>query len=102
MTTDSHPPEPCAKCRDLEAQVFRLAMERQHLLEQVARERMRANALYLAFPPQTYDEGSAPPPPPAASQVPLRYQVADAINEVVKRVLPGAHRAIRSSVEKGK
>lgn len=106
MKDTTTPTAACARCKELEAQLTLLQLERQNLLEQVALERQRADALYVAFPPQSRDEAAQ-----AAAQAteklradsPLRYQVADAVNDAMKRVLPGAHRLVRTRADgKGK
>lgn len=100
------------KCEELAEQVAHLKLERQNLIEQVARERLRADALFVAYPPQAKNE---PPPDQrkhrsataantqvavpviSLSEPPLRYQVADAVNQVFKKVMPSAHKLVRSS-----
>jgi len=81
----------CAKCKALEEQIFRLTMERQLLVERLADERERANALFVSYPPQHAE----PVVETAISdEKPLRYTVIDSINEAVCR-LPGYELARR-------
>lgn len=84
-------PSECARCRVLEEQVFRLTMERQLLVERLADERERANAVIVGLPLP-----SAAPSPAAApvEPKPLRYQLVDRINEAVYR-MPGYEMARR-------
>jgi hypothetical protein len=89
----------CARCKELEGQLNALRLERQSLVEQVALERSRADALYVAFPAQARSEADHAAAQAAAAlkaESPLRYQVADAVNDAMKRMLPGAHRLMRT------
>jgi hypothetical protein len=78
----------CAQCRKLEQDVARLERE-------LAVERERANALYVAWPPQA----PAPPAPPAPVEEarPLRYELVDSINHLVSR-FPGYQLARRAAM----
>jgi hypothetical protein len=86
-------PTPCANCQALQEQIYRLTMERQLLVEQLADERERANALFVNYPPPPRVE-VAPPTATDGGAKPLRYQVIDQINEAVCR-LPGYELARR-------
>lgn len=82
----------CERCRHLDARLEALQIERDELLLALARERQRANSLLLQFP-------TLPPlacaPPVNQGTPPLRYRVADRINDSIKRLLPFAHGAAK-------
>ena len=82
----------CARCNELEKRVQALEFEREHLLAQVAQEKARADALFVSFPPLS---PNAHPPPPLSTELPLRYKLVDALNDTIKRKLPGAHRLVK-------
>jgi hypothetical protein len=95
MSNDDHTNGDCGKCKALEEQLFRLTMQRQLLVEQLADERERANALFVSYPPQERIEAAVQlQPPPEAEPKPLRYHVVDHLNDAVSR-LPGYELARR-------
>lgn len=87
----------CDNCRCLQSRVNRLLIDRQRLLEDLSAERERANALFVSYPPQAPATALPAQSPafhgamPLEGGLPLRYQVVDAVNSAVKKVLPGAH-----------
>jgi hypothetical protein len=91
----------CLNCARLRDEIARLAVDRQRLIELLASERERANALFVSYPPQGPGTVSWPPMPASAappgsdpagqSDKPLRYKVADKLNDAVKNSLPTAH-----------
>jgi hypothetical protein len=95
----------CLNCARLRDEIARLAVDRQRLIELLASERERANALFVSYPPQGPGTVSWPPMPasaalpvswhaawlPSQSDKPLRYKVADSLNDAVKNNLPTAH-----------
>jgi hypothetical protein len=86
----------CERCKGLEARIRALELERSDLLLALARERERANALFLAYPspPQA---PSAQPAAPLVGKPPLRHRLVDALNDSLKRQFPGVHRAARDA-----
>jgi hypothetical protein len=95
MSNDDHSNGDCGKCKALEEQLFRLTMERQLLVEQLAEERERANALFVSYPPQERLEAAAQLQLPVEAEIkPLRYQVVDQLNYAVSH-LPGYELARR-------
>jgi hypothetical protein len=78
--SDPTPSVPCPRCATLEEQVHRLTMERQLLVERLAAERARANAMFVPQPP--------PPPAPPAPPAELRHRLVDSLNSMIYRV-PG-------------
>jgi hypothetical protein len=85
----------CERCKGLEARLRDLELERSDLLLALARERERANALFLAYPP-TFQTASAPPPAPV-TKPPLRHRLVDALNNSLKRQFPDVHRAAKDA-----
>ncbi|HEX8699178.1 MAG TPA: hypothetical protein VF815_10105 [Myxococcaceae bacterium] len=84
----------CERCKGLEARIRDLELERSDLLLALARERERANALFLAYPasPQA---PSAAPAAPVVGKPPLRHRLVDAVNNSLKRQFPDVHRAAK-------
>ena len=64
----------CARCRELEQKVAKLT-------EQLASERERSNALFVAYPPQ-----AAPPPPPSPAPAPEPKPIRQELAELARRV----------------
>lgn len=58
----------CERCARLDERVRELERERSDLRHALARERERANALFLAFPPAPPAASSAPPSTTSADQ----------------------------------
>lgn len=83
------------RCKQLEARVRALELERSDLLLALARERERANALFLAYPP-TFQVASVQPAA-QPTKLPLRHRVVDALNESLKRQFPEIHRAAKDA-----
>ena len=99
LTPESDPERPgCPSCRELQTEVFRLTMERQQLVELLASERERANALFVSYPPQghTPDSGPAHYEPPIDK--PLRYRIADKLNDALRARLGPLHKVARGGV----
>lgn len=92
-------PTMCERCKQLEERANLLQHERDELMLAVARERQRANAVLLEFPTQplvVQVQASA-----AKGPLPLRYRVADKVNDSVKGLLPFAHVAVKRLMGKG-
>jgi hypothetical protein len=83
------------RCKQLEARVRALELERSDLLLALARERERANALFLAYPP-TFQVASVQPAA-QPTKLPLRHRLIDALNEGLKRQFPEIHRAAKDA-----
>jgi hypothetical protein len=90
-------PSSCARCKELEEQLFRITMERDLLGERLAVEKERANALFVSYPPQAHERPAPPPPPPPVEPKPFRYQLADTLNELAFK-LPGYWLARRAAM----
>jgi len=89
----------CANCAKLREQIARMSVERQKLLELLAAERERSNALFVGYPPQGgMNSDSALSPEWQSLEKPLRYKVADKLNDAVKKALPGAHGVARRAI----
>jgi hypothetical protein len=88
---------PCPGCERLEERVQELLVEHESLVKALARERERANALFLAYPPQVATPSHVPMSAPQ-NDVPMRYRVVDSLNENFKRRLPGIHRFARRAI----
>jgi hypothetical protein len=87
----------CPRCESLEERIQELTAEHASLLKALVREKERANALFLGYPPQVATRPSVPPSP-RAGEVPMRYRVVDALNENFKRRLPALHRFARRAI----
>ena len=85
----------CERCQGLEARIRDLELERGDLLLALARERERANALFLAYPP-TFQAATAQPAAPV-TRPPLRHRLVDALNNSLKRQFPDVHRAAKDA-----
>ncbi len=84
----------CERCKGLEARIRDLELERGDLLLALARERERANALFLAYPAPA-QAPSAAPAAPVVGKPPLRHRLVDAVNNSLKRQFPDVHRAAK-------
>jgi hypothetical protein len=95
----------CDGCKRLQAEVDRL-------VEELADERERADALYVGYPPQGPLPAPAPVPPTAATALaaapleapaplppPLRYRLVDGLNGAFKRYFSPAHRIAKRAIE---
>ena len=101
MTVEStENPTECANCKQLREEVARQAVDRQRLLELLATERERSNAFFVGYPPQGNAFERVPPTSSASAWVekPLRYKIADKLNDAMKKALPGAHGVARRAV----
>ena len=86
----------CERCGAMEARIQDLEQERSDLLLALARERERANALFLAYPPATLAPSGAPAHAAGPTgPLPLRYRLVDKLNDTVKRGLPVVHIAAK-------
>lgn len=85
----------CERCKGLEARIRDLELERSDLLLALARERERANALFLAYPPSHQAANVQPAAQPA--KLPLRHRLVDAMNDSIKRQFPEIHRAAKDA-----
>lgn len=85
--------ESCVNCKELQQAVFQLTVERQQLLELLAAERVRSNALFVAYPPQ--EQSPAMPSSQAA-----RHRVVDAFNIAVKERFPRLHSNLKRALER--
>jgi hypothetical protein len=102
VTPPEHPSvdpssSPCPGCEQLEERVQDLLVEHESLLKALAREKERANALFLAYPPQVATPSPTPLSPPQ-NDVPMRYRVIDSLNENFKRRLPSVHQFARRAI----
>jgi hypothetical protein len=88
---------PCERCKGLEARIRALELERSDLLLALARERERANALFLSYPAAAQAAPAQTVAAPVGGRPPLRYRVVDALNNSLKRQFPGVHRAARDA-----
>lgn len=84
----------CEGCKRLEARIQQLELERSDLLLALARERERANALFLAYPPVNAHVAQAQGMP---QTLPMRYRVIDALNASLKNRFPDIHRAAKEA-----
>ena len=85
----------CERCKGLEARIRDLELERSDLLLALARERERANALFLSYPASAPAASAVPPPAAVVGKPPLRHRLVDAVNNSLKRQFPDVHRAAR-------
>jgi hypothetical protein len=86
----------CERCKQLEAKLQELELERSELRLALARERERANALRLAYPvvqPGPQQPAFSPP----GGRPPLRYRLVDAVNDSIKQRFPDIHRAAKDA-----
>lgn len=88
----------CSSCTQLQGRVRELLFEREALVKALAREKERANALFLSYPPQVAPQSSQPPMAPPRGEVPMRYRVVDSFNENFKRRLPALHQFARRAI----
>lgn len=97
----------CERCKRLEQNLRDLQAERDELWLALAKERQRTNAILLSFPlhqqklePVVMMAPPAPPPPVDLGPQPLRYRVADVLNNGVKKLTPFAHGGAKKTVQK--
>lgn len=83
----------CANCADLEAELRDARAERDRSLLELARAREELNALRLARAGEELRIGEV-------DGAPLRYLVADRLNDGIKRVLGPAHGAVRGALSR--
>jgi len=93
----------CERCQRLEKDLRALQAERDELWLSLAKERQRANAILLSFPHAEKSEPIVAPPiiiyaDPGPQ--PLRYKVADMVNNGMKRLLPFGHGGARQTVQR--
>jgi hypothetical protein len=88
----------CSSCAQMQGRVRELLSEREALVKALAREKERANALFLAYPPQVAPQSSQPPMAPPRGEIPMRYRVVDSLNENFKRRLPALHQFTRRAI----
>lgn len=82
----------CERCKQLEARLAAVEMERDELSLALARERQRANAIFLQFPTQPT---TVTVQVPVREEAPLRHKVVDRLNDQVKKMLPFLHVAAK-------
>ena len=86
----------CARCAALLAQLSELREARDATQRQLAEERARINALRLSYPPLLYSV--APSPEYRPTERPLRYAVADKVNDLLKERLGFLHRKVKKAI----
>lgn len=88
----------CARCEAFEAELLRAKQEKEAAIRALAEERERTEALRLNYPTSKHEVGSHLSP--EALNPPLRYVLADALNDFLKKYLRylhlGMHRAASS------
>ena len=87
----------CERCKGLEARIRDLELERSDLLLALARERERANALFLSYPAPPAAPSAPAPAAAAPTRPPLRHRLVDALNDSLKRQFPDVHRAAKDA-----
>ncbi len=87
----------CERCQGLESRIRDLELERRDLLLALARERERANALFLAYPTSTQAPSAQPAAAAPVTRPPLRHRLVDALNDSLKRQFPDVHRAAKDA-----
>lgn len=81
-----------------DAELEQLRAERDEALAALARERVLVNALRLALRHAGIEEPPQYPRPTTPGEPPLRYRVADALNDGRKRVLAPVREALESAL----
>lgn len=81
----------CERCAELEAELLAVRRERDEALLQLSQERERLDALRL-------QRGDGEVDLSAVAGAPLRYVLADQLNDSVKRVLSPLHRSARGAI----
>lgn|GEM_PF-6908682 len=96
MTAGTAPARPfaasepgCARCNALETELTRTKQEKDAAILALAEERERSEALRLSYPTSKHEVGSHVSP--ESLSPPLRYVLADAVNDFLKRYLRYAH-----------
>lgn len=86
---------------ELEAELAAARADRDDALAALAKERELTNALRLQL--RRGDEAAVPRYPPGAGLGPpaLRYELADRVNETVKRTLGPVHSAAKRLLRRG-
>lgn len=85
--------EKCQDCEALEAELAGVTQQRDLAIRALAEERERTDALRLNYPSSSHSVGSHVPPD--AFKPPLRYAIADAANDWLKKYFRMAHGAIK-------
>jgi hypothetical protein len=78
----------CPRCRVLERELACLSIDCQQKVQALAAERERANALFIAYPPQGLHVPALAPGRPPIDNRPLRYRLVDVADRAINRLGP--------------
>jgi hypothetical protein len=76
----------CPRCRVLERELALLSIDCQQKVQALAAERERANALFIAYPPQGLPLPAPAPRGPALDNRALRYRLVDVADRAIDRL----------------